>query len=292
MNMLGVGVNAIALENLNQLNMVETDSLAHIPLTQLIPGLYQPRNRNEISSESISELLNSIKEVGILQPIIVRKNNNTFEIIAGERRFLAGRELGLKSIPCLVKDIDEKGAFALAIVENIQREQLTPLEESEALQKLKLLHNISVDEVAKLIGKPRTTISNMIRVAEQASPSSKEFCKKGFVEFGHIRAVLSLDHREQEVVLKYVIQYNLSVRKAEELVRSGKYQRIKEPTRNQSINEDGPISDHYMRKLTNYYELPVKLKKTSDGKIRMIVDFTNIDALVKYLAQIEGSSDT
>lgn len=293
MSIMGLGVDALNVENRRFCPVIMDTTLINISLKELIPGRYQPRDSRHINKESLTDLMNSIKEVGILQPIIVRFSpDKLYEIIAGERRYLAAQEIGLSTVPCIIVNVDEKEAFALAIIENIQREQLTPLEESEALLKLKNTHNITVEEVALLIGKPRTTISNMIRVAVYASITAKELCRKGIVEFGHVRAVLSLESRFQDKLLLYIHENKLSVRKAEELVRTGQYKDILNPKQVVPALKTVQVADHIIKKLRNYYKLPVKIKPLAGGKIKIQMIFNDLPALELYLNKIELNEES
>lgn len=221
MNILGTGVDAISVNSPQYAHEVESEHLMkNIQLSKIVIGNYQPRKIGVITQESIQDLVASIKERGVLQPIIVRKSgNDKYELIAGERRYRSAYEANLTDIPCVIKDVSEKEAFAIALIENIQREQLSLLEESEALLKLKEEHFLSVDDVSKMIGKPRTTVANLIRVAYLLSPEGKLLWERGFVDYGHIRAVIMLNHEFQNIILQYVADNKLSVRHTEALVR-------------------------------------------------------------------------
>ena len=175
MNILGVGVDAIAVNSLRPEYEAESKCfMKNIQLSKIVIGHYQPRKTGVITKESIQDLVASIKEQGVLQPIIVRKiGDDKYELIAGERRYRSAYEANLNEIPCVIKDVSEQDAFAIALIENIQREQLSLLEESESLLKLKEEHFLSVDDVSKMIGKPRTTVANLIRVASLLSPEGK-----------------------------------------------------------------------------------------------------------------------
>ena len=166
MNILGAGIDAIQLEksNLHKHNFDDSE-VKKIPIHLIKVGDYQPRKAGAITIESIQDLISSIKEHGVLQPVILRYVSiEKYELIACERRLQAAIQLNMPSIPAVVKNIDVQQAHAIAIIENIQREQLSLLEEAEALLKLRDEFLMTVDNVAKLVGKPRTTISNLIRV--------------------------------------------------------------------------------------------------------------------------------
>lgn len=289
MNILGVGENAIEVaKEITSEFILDKDIFKNISIKSLTIGIYQPRNRAILDQEKLSELVDSIKTNGVLQPILVRESGEKqYEIIAGERRFQAGKIAGLTEIPCIVKRINQLEAHALAIVENVQREQLTQLEESEALAKLKDMYSLSVEGVCHLIGKPRTTIANLIRVSIHASPKIKEMCAQGLVEFGHLRAVLSLEHEKQEQLMNYVAANNLSVRRTEEIVRHGGFFNkinLLDDIKERNITDEFGLS---LKKLKQYFSSEVKIKHIANGKIRMFVDFGTIDSFNNYLKLID-----
>lgn len=285
MSILGVGENAIKVLSdrpLPQRN--EVDILQLIPITCLEVGKYQPRRKSAIVSERLSDLVDSIKKNGVLQPLLVREaDRGRYEIIAGERRYTASNIIGLSEIPCIIKNVSTLEAYALAIVENVQREELTQIEEAEALANLKSLHELSIEDLSRLIGKPRTTIANLIRVTLHASSKIKELCAEGYVDFGHLRAVLSLDHETQERLIQYVIDNDWSVRKTEDIVRTEGYSSIfnKEVLFKNLAKEELCISAN---KLKEHFSSPVKIKQISNGKIRVSIDFETMDALNNYLS--------
>jgi ParB family chromosome partitioning protein len=288
MNILGTGINAIEVDLLN-LNYEQQSGtmMRNIPLAQIVLGKYQPRKHGKITETSIQDLVQSIKEQGILQPIIVRKmDSKKYELIAGERRYLSALEIGLKLIPCLIKNVSEKEAFAIALIENIQREQLTLLEESESLLKLKEEHFLSVDQVSKLIGKPRTTVANLIRVASLLSPECKLFWENGDVDYGHIRAAIILDHKFQFLVLQYVIDKKLSVRETESFIKEKKYYNLLEQQIEQK-NTKSVISNADMKmisdKFLDLYNKNVRINASKSGRIRVLIEFKNLEETYDYL---------
>jgi ParB family chromosome partitioning protein len=208
MTILGSGIDAINinLSGLEKLNFSENE-IKNIQIDLIDCGIYQPRKSHKISDEIINELVGSIREHGILQPIIVRlSSSKRYELIAGERRLKAAIKLGFKDIPAVIKKIDEQEAFAIALIENIQRMQLSILEEAEALLKLKNDFLMSNESVALMIGKPRTTITNLIRLASNLTVFGKELLERGDVEYGHIRCVLALPDDDQNTVLNHVLE--------------------------------------------------------------------------------------
>ena len=264
MNILGKGINAIEVDLLNLNHEKQSENIMkNISLAKIVLGKYQPRKHGKITKVSLQDLVESIKEQGILQPIIVRKmDGEKYELIAGERRYLSALEIGLTVIPCLIKNVNEKDAFAIALIENIQREQLTLLEESESLLKLKEEYFLSVDQVSKIIGKPRSTVANLIRVASLLSPECKLFWENGDVDYGHIRAAIVLDHKFQNLVLQYVIDKKLSVRETEKFIKEKTYFNLLEPQIEKKNNESVISSDEMKiisEKFLNLYNKNVRV---------------------------------
>lgn len=289
MNILGKGVNAIEMGSLGFAHKEQSKNITkNIPLDSIIVGNYQPRKKGRITKESINDLILSIKEQGILQPIIVRKiEEGRYELIAGERRYLSALEIGLTVIPCLIKDVNEKDAFAIALIENIQREQLTLLEESESLLKLKEEHFLSVEQVSKIISKPRTTVANLIRVASLLSPECKVFWENGDVDYGHIRAAIVLDEKYQNLVLQYVINKKLSVRETEKFIKERKYFDLQNEPRIEKNNDYSIISSDELniisKKFLTLYNKNVRINTSRSGKIKVVIEFDSLEKTYDYL---------
>lgn len=288
MNILGKGINAIEVDLLNLNHEKQSGNIMkNISLAKIVLGKYQPRKHGKISKESLQDLVESIKEQGVLQPIIVREmDDEKYELIAGERRYLSALEIGLTVIPCLIKKVNEREAFAIALIENIQREQLTLLEESESLLKLKDEHFLSVDQVSKIIGKPRSTVANLIRVASLLSPECKLFWENGDVDYGHIRAAIILDHKFQNIVIQYVIDKKLSVRETEKFIKEKKYLDLLEPQVTK-INNRPLVSSDDMKilseKFLNLYNKNVRINALKTGRIRVLIEFESIGRIYDYL---------
>lgn len=290
MNILGTGIDAINFEALN-ISKIESDVniIKNIQIDLIDIGNYQPRKQSAITDESMQDLIDSIKEHGILQPVILRcTDTERYELIAGERRLRAALELRLDEIPAVLKNIDAKQAYAIAIIENIQREQLSLLEEAEALLKLKNDYFMSVETVAKMIGKPRTTIANLIRVATHLSSFGKELLERGDVDYGHIRSVLILEEDIQNLVLNYVAEKKLTVRATENFVREHGYDKLLTPN-NCEKKESNALDDEsinlMVRTLSDKYKTNVSLKRLSGGKIRVSMDFIDLEKVDKILGQ-------
>lgn len=196
----------------------ESEGFVDIDINKLHKGKYQPRK--DIDAETLKELSLSIASQGIIQPIIVRKlSENDYEIIAGERRWQAAKLAGLKDVPCIVKTIDDKDAISIALIENIQREDLNIIEQAEALLSLSKELNLTHEELAKTIGKSRSSISNIIRLND-LNNNVKELVRRSELEMGHARALLAIPYDEQEKLSLIIVQKGLTVRETESLVKS------------------------------------------------------------------------
>ena len=266
MNILGEGIDAIDKESLlSEIAMSEMVKVKNININSIVIGKFQPRT-GEISDESLSELKGSIVEQGVLQPILVREGERGgYELIAGERRFRATRLVGLSHIPCIVKKVTPQEAFAIAIIENIQRKQLTLLEESEALLKLKEEYGFSNDETARSIGRPRTTVTNLLRLAEKLCSKGKVMLDDGSIDFGHARALLILDEDLQKKYLDILKQKKISVRALEQKIRDGGM-----PVPSEQSTQRGKEFDILSNIILKKYNVkPVFVKKKDGYQISM-----------------------
>ena len=193
-----------------------TESLQTLSIDRLRPGKFQPRSK--MDAASLAELALSIKEQGVMQPILVRPvDGGRFEIVAGERRWRAAQQAGLREIPALVKNVPDQAALAVALIENIQREDLNPLEEARGLQRLIDEFGLTHDAAAKAVGRSRSAVSNLLRLTALAPPV-QEYLLGGELEMGHARALLALPVAEQAGIAARVVERGLSVRETERLV--------------------------------------------------------------------------
>ncbi len=215
---LGRGLDALL--GMNAGNIVDTENengFKNLSVNLMQRGQYQPRN--DFNSEGLQELAISIKTQGIIQPIIVRQiQDGRFEIIAGERRWLAAKIAGLLKVPVIVKEIDDSQAMAIALIENIQREDLHCLEQAQALQKLASKFTMTHQQLADLIGKSRATVTNLLRLLDLCE-SVKTLLRQGKLEMGHARTLISLTAEQQLAIAEKIIEANLTVRETEKLVQ-------------------------------------------------------------------------
>ncbi len=186
-------------------------------IEEVQPNPFQPRKI--FSEEQLQELIDSIREKGILQPLIVRRREKGFELIAGERRWRAAQKAGMKEVPILIKDVTDSEMLEISLIENIQREDLNPIEEAEAYKRLMEQFQLTQEEISKKVGKDRTTITNTVRLLK-LPPEIKQSLAEGKISMGHARAFLSLEGIDkQRLLLKRLLAGGLSVRQTESLVK-------------------------------------------------------------------------
>lgn len=247
--------------------------LEEIPIEFIQPGKYQPRTY--FAEESIAELSDSIKAQGVIQPIVLRPiSDDRYEIIAGERRWRAAQLAGFDKIPAVIRTVDDESALAMSLIENIQREDLNPLEEATALKRLIDDFQFTHQEVADAVGKSRSAVTNTLRLTQLARPVS-EMLVAGDLEMGHARALLTLEFNEQVRVAKQVVARGLNVRQTEELVRiAGK------------ISENAgekPRPDADTRRLEQNLGQtlgqPVQIKHTKSGAGKLVITYNSLDEL-------------
>jgi len=217
---LGRGLSALfeneLEENILNEDVISGESIQEISIDKLISGKFQPRK--SFNLESIKELSESIIEQGLMQPIIVRKaEKNLFEIIAGERRWRAAQLAKLNSMPAIVRDINDRSASIIALIENMQREDLTALEEAEGIQKMINEFGMTHEAAADAVGKSRSSVTNLLRLL-LLSDFVKEKLNAKEIDMGHARALVSLAPDQQNMICQKIIQENLSVRKVEDLI--------------------------------------------------------------------------
>jgi len=252
-------------------------SLADLQVNQLQPGKYQPRR--DMSSDALEELANSIKAQGILQPIVVRETGHQkYEIIAGERRWRAAKLVGLESVPCLIKNVEDNAAIAIALIENIQRENLNAMEEAIAFKRLLDEFELTHNEVAKAVGKSRTTISNLLRL-NNLNDAVKSLIEQGDLEMGHARALLPLPDEKQLSIANIVIEKHLSVRDTEKLVKN----ELADKPVIQAKEVDQKLVG-IEEKLAERLGTKVSLSQTKNGKGKLVINFDKSDKLEEILA--------
>ena len=279
---LGRGLDALLADVQETSTDVSNDSLQHFALDQLQPGKYQPRI--DMSQESLEELADSIRAQGLVQPIVVRPvGDSRYEIIAGERRWRASRLAGLTTIPVLVKDVSDRSAIAMALIENIQRENLNPMEEANALHRLREEFEMTHQQAAEAVGKSRAAVTNLLRL-RNLHDSVKRLVENCDLEMGHARALLALEDEAQAEAAQQVVEKGLSVRETEQLVR-----RILKPSKSadkQLARAQAEVSD-LTEQLHEKLGQQASVKHLSSGKGRVVIQYSNVTELKKLLARIK-----
>jgi ParB family chromosome partitioning protein len=257
------------------------EDLKKLPIELIQAGKYQPRL--DMRPETLEDLAASIKAQGLMQPIVVRPvSSNKYEIIAGERRWRASQMAGLDSIPVIVKDVPDEAAIAMALIENIQREDLNPIEEAMALKRLQDEFELTQQEVADAVGKSRTTVTNLIRLMS-LNQDVRISLEHGDIEMGHARALLALDGDQQTKAAKTVIGKGMSVRQTEDLVRRLQKQPNNKPG-NKTIDPDiRQLQDGLSEKLG----AEVLIQHTAKGKGKVILKYGSLDQLDGILNHIK-----
>jgi ParB family chromosome partitioning protein len=246
--------------------------LSELPIDKIQRGEYQPRK--VFDEESLQELANSISAQGVVQPIVVRREGSHYELIAGERRWRASQLAGLQTIPAVIKQIDNKSAAAIALIENIQREDLNPLEEANALQRLIEDFELTHMQVAEAVGRSRVAVSNLLRLLELVAPV-KELVNKSLLSMGHARALLALAEHEQAEVARVVVNRGLSVRETEALIKKTLAPHLSKPV----IKESDPDIQHLEQKISESLCAEVKIKSGKKGAGKLIINYHNNDEL-------------
>ncbi len=264
------------------LGMVEKGELQKLPVEFLQPGRYQPRK--DMSPEALEELASSIRSQGIIQPIVVRQiADEKYEIIAGERRWRAAQLAELDVVPCLVKDVPDEVAVAIALIENIQREDLNAMEEAQALERLISEFELTHQEVAEAVGKSRTTVTNLLRL-NNLNDDVKKLLEYGDIEMGHARALLSLEGEQQSEAAQAVANKGMTVRDAENLVR-----KLLQPAPPKQTPEVDPDVKRLETQLAENLGTNVSISHNAKGKGKVVINFANLDQLDGILAHIKAT---
>ena len=251
---------------------VTASGLAEIPLEFIKRGKYQPRTH--FSEESISELADSIREQGLMQPIVLRTlGPDQYEIIAGERRWRAAKQAGLDKIAAVIRNVDDESALAMSLIENIQREDLNPLEEARALQRLAEEFQFTHEEIAKSVGRSRSAVTNMLRLTQLAEPVSA-LLASGEIEMGHARALLTLARDGQIALARNVAENGLNVRQTEELVRN--HGAVAQPPKEFVIDTD---TRRLESNLGQQLGQPVQIRHSKKGQGKLIISYNSLDEL-------------
>ncbi len=258
----------------------EGHQLHSLPIEYLQRGKYQPRK--DMNPEKLQELADSIKAQGVIQPVVVRKiASEKYEIVAGERRWRAAQLAGLPQIPVVIKAIDDRAAMAIALIENIQREDLNPLEEAEALKRLLEEFEMTHQHVADAVGKSRATVTNLLRLMD-LHPDVKKLLVARHLEMGHARALLSLDGPKQLAAANKIVKEGLTVRAAERLVKDSQTEPKK--TRVRDVDKD---TLRLQEDLTAKLGAKVRIDHKENGTGKLVIAYSSLEELDGILEQIK-----
>lgn len=260
----------------------ENNNFRFIPVDSIVPGYYQPRKT--IAEQSIGDLANSIKEHGIIQPIILRKNKEgtCYEIIAGERRWRAAKFVGLDVIPAVIRKISDESSLAFALIENIQREELNVIDEAIAIERLINEFSLTHEGVAKSIGRSRTTVTNILRLLK-LSDETKELLSNGQIEMGHARALLSVEINLQHELANMIVAKGLSVRQTESFVK----QTQESPKKAEGlVSEFEEKSNEVEKRLSSQLTSRVHVSFKNNGKCKVTIHFDSIENLDNFVGKV------
>lgn len=260
--------------------------LQKLPIEWLQPGRYQPRK--DMTPEALEDLAASIKAQGIIQPIVVRSvGHETYEIIAGERRWRAAQMARLETVPCLVKEVPDEAAVAIALIENIQREDLNAMEEAVALQRLLNEFQLTHQEVADAVGKSRATVTNLLRL-NNLQPETKTLLERGDIEFGHAKLLLALDGDQQTEIARLIAAKGMTVREAERVVRQA-LEPVKEKPAKPAPDAD---IQRLEKRLSEHLGASVAINHGRKGKGKVVINYSSLDELDGILHHFQLDSES
>jgi ParB family chromosome partitioning protein len=257
----------------------QQDRLLDISIGLLQPGRYQPRT--QIDADAIADLAESIRTQGVMQPILVRPlNDGRYEIIAGERRWRAARAAGLETVPALVREVRDDAALAMALIENIQREDLNPIEEAQGIQRLIGEFGMTHEAAAAAVGRSRSGVTNLLRLLALPKPV-QDLMLHGRLDMGHGRALLPLSGAKQIELGNRIAARQLSVRQAEQLVRH----ELRPPVRRADAKSDPDVA-RLEEELSDTLAMRVRIQARAKGKGQLVIEYGSLDQLDSLLARL------
>lgn len=259
-----------------------SQGLQELAVDLLQRGQYQPRR--EMNQEALQELADSITEQGIMQPLVVREiSADRYEIIAGERRWRAAQLAGLDTVPAIVRELNDEAAIALALIENIQREDLNAMEQAIALDRLKREFSLTQEQVAKAVGKSRAAVANLLRLMS-LNPDVQQLLDAGSIDFGHAKLLLALEGDQQSIIAREVSQRELTVRETESLIANIKSGQLQRKPAEATVSADiQRLQDDISEKIG----LPVVIQQKANGKGKFVVSYNSLDELDGLLDHIK-----
>jgi len=260
-------------------------SLRTLALDRIVPGRYQPRTR--MDEASLAELAESIKAQGLVQPILVRPiDSGRFEIIAGERRWRAAQRAGLRELPALVRDVADQAALALSLIENIQREDLNPLEQAQGIARLISEFGLTHEAAAQAVGRSRSAVTNLLRLMQLARPV-QELLLGGKLDMGHARALLSLPAARQAAAAGRIVAQGMSVRETERMVHG-----LQAPAARRTKRDAGARADSDLARLEEMLAdalgAKVRIESTKKGGGRIVIDYSSLQQLDGILVKLKA----
>jgi ParB family transcriptional regulator, chromosome partitioning protein len=274
---LGRGLDSLLAGDME--SVAEADALRMVKLEQLRPGKYQPRSH--MDDDALQTLADSIRAQGLMQPILVREvSHSEYEIIAGERRWRASKIAGLNEVPVLVREIADESALAMALIENIQRENLNPLEEAQGIKRLIDEFGMTHEKAAAAVGRSRAAVTNLLRLLT-LSASVQEMLLQGKLDMGHARALIGLDSARQVMLANQIVAKGLTVRAAEQLAQSvdGQPQKNNLPAVNRDVAR---LQEDLSEKLG----ASVQIKANPKGAGKLQIAFANLDQLQDIITRL------
>ncbi|PHS22281.1 MAG: chromosome partitioning protein ParB [Methylophaga sp.] len=267
---LGRGLDALLADVQHEDENLD-ETLQHFPLDMIQPGKYQPRI--DMAEDSLEDLADSIRAQGVVQPIVVRSiDGGYYEIIAGERRWRASKIAGLATIPAIVREVSDRSAIAMALIENIQRENLNPMEEANALHRLREEFDLTHQEAAEAVGRSRAAVSNLLRL-RNLNEDVKRLLENGDLEMGHARALLALEGEIQSNAASDVVEKGLSVRETERLIRRLSQPKKEKPHQSHAMQEE---LDNIERLISDKLGKRFVLKHSASGKGKLVIDYADV----------------
>ena len=283
---LGKGLDALlgGVESVTEVSEEDRSAMRMVPVEQIERGKFQPRKH--FDQEALQELADSIAVQGIIQPLVLRSLASGFELIAGERRWRAAQLAGLHEVPAIVRTMDDTAAAAVALIENIQREDLNPLEEADALLRLQSDFDMTHQQIAEAVGRSRAAVSNLLRLHDLHG-DVKQLVDQGKLEMGHARALLALDSGLQPAAALKVVNQRLSVRATEALVRKMQSGDTADEARNSARGDSGNADIRNLeQELGDKLGARVNITHTASGKGRVEISYNSVDELDGILAHI------
>ncbi|MGF1683415.1 ParB/RepB/Spo0J family partition protein [Photobacterium minamisatsumaniensis] len=255
-------------------------ALQELAIGQLQPGRYQPRK--DMSDEALAELAESIRAQGVIQPIVVREvAAQQYEIIAGERRWRASRQAGLQKVPCIIKNVNDRATVAIALIENIQREDLNAIEEAQALERLQNEFSLTHQQVAEAVGKSRAAVSNLLRLNQLEAPV-KRMVEQKLLDMGHARALLALPEELQLEAAQIIVTKMLTVRDAERLVK-----KMLAPSPEPKVAPVNVQLEAVENQLSERFGTQVAINQQKSGKGKIVISFDQANKLEQLIAMLE-----